>query len=708
MYRICSDDRPFEAKCCFEAVLLKEPTFLNSYQNLVNLKQQMVERWHFRMLNDTNRNEMYKQAIQKAIQGNKYDKVLDIGTGTGLLSLYAHQAGAKHIFACELSPVMNKIATNVFKLNECHDRIKLLNKHSTHLDAEADLDGRVDLVFTETMDAGVFGEGLLQTLIHAKESLLTPNGRIIPGRVRLFLAGFQSRQLAQEHNVINSSSFTDTTYFRNLNLSANSSEPYDSCHVNRLRDFKLITKVEEGLNVNLNDLNELKALDDGTLKRSIRLAYTMPGNVLLDGFCVWFRLFLDEEEECQIDTNPFDPNYADSADNCWECAIFRLNHRFANTQKLKYLNVTVSCPNGVLTLSHYYDSYRKTYKDISSDVIQYLNDAEFINQMEFHVFNAMERKRKNKTKGTAVAAAALAPNEMTINTHGTNAAGILHNDTVTFPYVLDNVLDFLPFPTVGIALLKEKRLKTLYCSKAVEEFVRFVASANCIPIESFVFLEHASDVLDYSNFSESNEFFDIIVLPLIDRYGCPIAAEIGNYNHFKLKLKRHGFMVPQHLDMHFSFVYSKWLENVTRVTNRELNALHISSLINEYRTEVQLDLVDDMFLECLDRLDRHQRILLNDKSIRIEKNHYFAGGCDPLTTISPLINGILFYFKYFFNDDKSKDEPVMAMTTCRRNSFARMACSTVDYDYIQYARCIPTVFVQNNGHLKLSLTPKRF
>lgn len=694
--------------CCFEAVLLKEPTFLNSYQNLVNLKQQMVERWHFRMLNDGHRNAMYKKAIHKAIQEKRHRRVLDIGTGTGLLSLYAHQAGANDIFACELSPVMCKMATNVFKMNECHDRVKLLAKHSTHLDADADLDGRVDLVVTETMDAGVFGEGLLQTLIHAKHSLLTENGRIVPGRVRLYLAGFQSRQLAQEHNVINSSCFTDTTYFRNLNLSANSSEPYDSCHVNRLRDFKLITKVEEGLNIDLNDLNELKALEDGTLKRSIRLAYTMPGNVLLDGFCVWFRLALDENEEFQIDTDPFE---GDNLDNCWESAIFRLNHRFANTQKLKYLNVTVSCPDGVLTLSHYYDSYRKTYKDIGSDVIQFLNDAEFINQMEFHVFNTLERKRRQcraSATTTNITTTTACDGSNSTSTPCLPPPPTLPSSADAFPYVLDNVLDFLPFPTVGIALLKEQRLKKLYCSKAVEEFVRFIASANCIPMESIVFLEHSSDVLDYKNIGECNEIFDIIVLPLIDRYGCPIAAEIGNYNHFKLKLKRHGFMVPQHLDMHFSFVNSKWLENVTRATNRELNALHISPLINAYCTEVQLDLMDDMFIDSLDRLDRHQRILLSDKSIRIEKNHYFGGGCDPLTTPTPLINGILFYFKYFFNDDKTKDQTVMAITTCRRNSFARMACFTVDYEYVQYARCIPTVFVQNNGHLKLSLIPKSF
>lgn len=675
----------------------------------MNLKQQMVERWHFRMLNDSHRNEMYKKAIRKSVQGKNRLKVLDIGTGTGLLSLYAHQAGAKDITACELSPVMSKMAAEVFKLNECTDRIKLLNKHSMDLDVDSDLNGRCDLIFTETLDAGVFGEGLLQTLIHAKESLLQPDGQVIPGRVRLYVAGFQSRQLAQEHNVINSSSFTDTTYFRNLNLSANSNEPYDSCHVNRLKDFRLITKPEEGLNINLNDLNELKALDDGTLKRSIRLAYTLPGNVLLDGFCVWFRLFLDDEEEYRIDTNPFDTN---NSENCWECAIFRLNHRFANTQKLKYLNVTVSCPNGVLTLSHYYDSYGKTYRDISSDVVQFLNDADFINQMEYHVFKEIERNRRKQQQQQHSAI----ESSTTTNVDG----------TITFPYVMENVLDFLPFPTVGIALLKEKRLKTLYCSKAVEEFITFVASANCIPLDSFVFLEHSSDILTHPTNNKTTNLndvmFDIIILPLIDKYGCPISTEIGNYIYLKSKLKRHGFMVPQHLDMHFSFLNSKWLKNVTRVTNTELDALHISPLINKYSTAMQLDLMEDILTDCLDKNDRSQRIAFNDRPIRIEKIHYFNHTVANMLAQKPIINGILFYFNYFFTQDKHDGSPPphsagggggggsgrgsTSMSTNRRNSFARMACYTVDYDYVQYAHCVPTVFVQNNGYLKLSLAPK--
>lgn len=185
-----SVDKVLEAQCCFEKILSIDPNYLKSYQNLDNVKNQLVERWHFGMLNDSDRNRKYKAAIGKAIQQKSQVSVLDIGTGTGLLALYAREMGATQINACECSPLMCHIASESFRRNGCGDQIKLIPKHSTKLDASADLGGKIDLIVTETMDCGVFGEGLLETLIHAKENLLKHNGSVIPARVKLFVGWY--------------------------------------------------------------------------------------------------------------------------------------------------------------------------------------------------------------------------------------------------------------------------------------------------------------------------------------------------------------------------------------------------------------------------------------------------------------------------------------------------------------------------------------
>ena len=77
-----------------------------------NLKSFIVERWHFRMLNDSPRNESYFHAIAHAIDLHKAREtqkgaseiiVLDIGGGTGLLSMFAARAGADHVYCCEMN-----------------------------------------------------------------------------------------------------------------------------------------------------------------------------------------------------------------------------------------------------------------------------------------------------------------------------------------------------------------------------------------------------------------------------------------------------------------------------------------------------------------------------------------------------------------------------------------------------------------------------
>lgn len=62
------------------------------------------------MLNDSIRNEKYRQAITKAVKSVEAGPklVLDIGTGTGLLSVMAAQAGAKDIFGVDLNKVNNR------------------------------------------------------------------------------------------------------------------------------------------------------------------------------------------------------------------------------------------------------------------------------------------------------------------------------------------------------------------------------------------------------------------------------------------------------------------------------------------------------------------------------------------------------------------------------------------------------------------------
>lgn len=646
-----------------------------------NVKNHLVERWHFGMLNDSDRNRKYKAAIGKAIQQKNQLSVLDIGTGTGLLALYAHEMGATQTAACDCSPLMCHIASESFRRNGCTDLIKLIPKHSTKLDAQIDLGGKVDLIVTETLDCGVFGEGLLDTLIHAKENLLKHNGQIIPGRIKLFVAGFQSRQLAMEQNVVNSSCFTDTIYVQNYSLSSNNPEPYDSCHVEQLKDFKLITKVEEALNVNLNNLDELHGLMNGQLKRNVRLAYNTPENIL-DGFCVWFEMFLDPDDTIKVSTDPLNRNASIGERTCcWESAIFRLKHRFTNTQKLQNLNITVSAANGILKIDHYYDAYGKTYSGLTSEMVKFLNDTELINGLEFDVFAELQ-KRFGRMNPVAL------------------AIGKVKGATQETVSYVENMLDFLPFPTIGIALLKERRLKTLYCSKEAMEFVSFIAESNCIPMDSIVFIDDPHDTLYI------NEKFDLIILPLIESYGTLNSSQVANYSILKEnKLTTKGFIIPEQVEVICNIINSGWLQTATRVIDTEIvDRLQIGSLINEYATTLHLELYEDFGCKTLYDAYRTANVRLNDAYYEIEHKLYLGdekctvGGAVESSNQNA-IHGVLFYFNILLTSSSKN-----TISTKRKNSFARLGCFIFSENDVHRENGFVTLkYRQCNGVMKMDL-----
>lgn len=60
------------------------PDYTAARENLDNICCHLVERWHFRMLNDVNRNTAFLSALQKAAKLG-YTSVLDMGAGTGIL-----------------------------------------------------------------------------------------------------------------------------------------------------------------------------------------------------------------------------------------------------------------------------------------------------------------------------------------------------------------------------------------------------------------------------------------------------------------------------------------------------------------------------------------------------------------------------------------------------------------------------------------------
>lgn len=155
--------------------------------------QQEIARAAFAdMLHDTERNQKYFRGLRKAIdwvhgQGREAI-VLDIGTGTGILSMMAVRCGADSVIACEAFRPMADCAEKIMEANGVRDKIKLIKKRSTDIvvGADGDMTRRANILVTEVFDTELIGEGAIGIFNHAHEYLLDANCIVVPHSATMY------------------------------------------------------------------------------------------------------------------------------------------------------------------------------------------------------------------------------------------------------------------------------------------------------------------------------------------------------------------------------------------------------------------------------------------------------------------------------------------------------------------------------------------
>lgn len=134
------------------------------------------------MLKDNSRCEKYAQAIQFVVQTG--DIVLDIGAGTGLLSVLSARAGASRVEAVEMFAPLANVARCIARDNGYERCITVHAAHSNAL--EWPPERRANVMVSEILDSALLGEGCLSTMRHAREKLLMSNARMIPAKASVF------------------------------------------------------------------------------------------------------------------------------------------------------------------------------------------------------------------------------------------------------------------------------------------------------------------------------------------------------------------------------------------------------------------------------------------------------------------------------------------------------------------------------------------
>lgn len=146
---------------------------------------------HRVMLRDEIRNQAYRQALAAVVKPGAV--VLDFGAGTGILSLFAAQAGAAHVFAVERT-TMARLARQLVARNGFANRVTVIQA-----DIEAvRLPCQVDVIVSEWLGTYGVDENMLAPLLLARDRWLKPGGKLLPESATAWLAPLQSRELATE------------------------------------------------------------------------------------------------------------------------------------------------------------------------------------------------------------------------------------------------------------------------------------------------------------------------------------------------------------------------------------------------------------------------------------------------------------------------------------------------------------------------------
>ena len=293
--------------------LKANPHFREAYASLtyegINRDQFAGVHEQEKMLADDVRFDAYRRAVEKHIQPG--DTVVDVGTGSGVLSFLAATRKPRKIYAIDHSNFID-VATFIAQKNA----IPNIEFHQVH-SSKFDPPGKVDVILHEQIGSGLFNENMVETLIDLRDRVLRDGGKIIPARFDLYM---EPVQLKEEFRVPfiwdNKNATADYACLKELweqraqpaNI-VRSIRPYEI-------DF-LLTEPEKLYSCDLQTMGK----DD--LPKELRARKAVVRDGQLDGFCLFFTAAFDDE-------NSFS-TFPDRRRTHWSTPTFRVEPRMCRT-----------------------------------------------------------------------------------------------------------------------------------------------------------------------------------------------------------------------------------------------------------------------------------------------------------------------------------------------------------------------------------------
>ncbi|KAF9954924.1 Protein arginine N-methyltransferase 3 [Modicella reniformis] len=149
---------------------------------------------HQQMLNDRVRTEGYRDYIYENKDIFKGKTVLDVGCGTGILSMFAARAGAAKVLSVDNSDIIDKARKNIEE-NGFQEVITLYRGKIE----EIKLPCKVDIIISEWMGYFLLYEAMLDSVLIARDRFLAPGGILAPSQTRILFTASSDESFLNDH-----------------------------------------------------------------------------------------------------------------------------------------------------------------------------------------------------------------------------------------------------------------------------------------------------------------------------------------------------------------------------------------------------------------------------------------------------------------------------------------------------------------------------
>ncbi|ESW26278.1 hypothetical protein PHAVU_003G105500 [Phaseolus vulgaris] len=143
------------------------------------------------MLQDYVRTGTYHAAVIENRSDFAGRVVVDVGAGSGILSLFAAQAGAKHVYAVEASEMAEYARKLIAGNPTLAQRITVIKGKVE----EIELPEKADILISEPMGTLLVNERMLESYVIARDRFLVPTGKMFPSLGRIHMAPFTDEYL---------------------------------------------------------------------------------------------------------------------------------------------------------------------------------------------------------------------------------------------------------------------------------------------------------------------------------------------------------------------------------------------------------------------------------------------------------------------------------------------------------------------------------